>query len=167
MRGFPGSSGVKNRPVMPETMGIWVPSLGLGRSPGGGNGHPLQYPRPIPCVEEPVGSRRVGRTEWLNTHCTKSIRTKKMQEETVITGSTVMEAGKLIQQLETRWEISNCWTKSQGAGSGFPFQNLPRPRIWTRLGRLQGEECSFIPRAAQELCSSVLSTQHRVRVRQG
>ena len=34
-----------------------------------------------------------------------------------------------------------------------PVQNLPRPRIWTRLGCLQGEECSFIPRVAQELCS--------------
>ena len=31
---------IKNLPAMQET---WVPSLGLGRSPGGGHGNPLQY----------------------------------------------------------------------------------------------------------------------------
>ena len=38
--GFPGGSVVKNLPSMQETQ---VRSLGLGRSPGGGNGNPLQY----------------------------------------------------------------------------------------------------------------------------
>ena len=33
---------VKNLPAMQET---WVPSLELGRSPGEGNGNPLQYSR--------------------------------------------------------------------------------------------------------------------------
>ena len=31
---------VKNLPAMQET---WIPSLGLGRYPGEGNGNPLQY----------------------------------------------------------------------------------------------------------------------------
>ena len=60
MRGFPSGSGVKNPPAMLETMDMRVPSLGLGRSPGGGNGPPLQYSCPIPWAEEPVGSQRVG-----------------------------------------------------------------------------------------------------------
>ena len=39
-RGFPGGSVVKNPPANAEDVGS-VP--GLGRSPGGGNGNPLQY----------------------------------------------------------------------------------------------------------------------------
>ena len=39
---------VKNLPVMWET---WVQSLGLGRSPGGEHGNPLQYS----CLETPMG----------------------------------------------------------------------------------------------------------------
>ena len=38
--GFPGGSVVKNRPANARDVGS-VP--GLGRSPGGGNGNPLQY----------------------------------------------------------------------------------------------------------------------------
>ena len=45
--GFPGGSAVKNPPAMQET---WVQSLGLGRSPGEGNGNPLQYS----CVGNPT-----------------------------------------------------------------------------------------------------------------
>ena len=41
---------VKNLPVMWET---WVQSLGLGRSPGGGHGNPLQYS----CQENPHRQR--------------------------------------------------------------------------------------------------------------
>ena len=39
-RGFPGGSVVKNPPANAGDVGS-VP--GLGRSPGGGNGNPLQY----------------------------------------------------------------------------------------------------------------------------
>ena len=38
---------LKNLPAMPE---IWVDSLGLGRSPGGGHGNPAQYS----CLEKPM-----------------------------------------------------------------------------------------------------------------
>ena len=45
--GFPGGSGVKNLPANAEdTRGV-VLIPGLGRSPGGENGNPLQYP----CLE--------------------------------------------------------------------------------------------------------------------
>ena len=43
MWGFPGGSGVKNPPANEgdaRDMGL---ILGLGRSPGGGNGNPFQY----------------------------------------------------------------------------------------------------------------------------
>ena len=49
-KGFPGSSGVKNLPAN----GI----SGSGRSPGGGNGNPLQYI----CLENPMD-----RVAWRDT----------------------------------------------------------------------------------------------------
>ena len=45
--GFPGGSVVKNLPSMQK---MWIQSLGLGRSPGEGNGNPLQYS----CLENPI-----------------------------------------------------------------------------------------------------------------
>ena len=46
-RGFPGSSVVKNPPANAGDMGS-IP--GWGRSPGGGNGNPLQRS----CLENPM-----------------------------------------------------------------------------------------------------------------
>ena len=46
-KGFPVAQLVKNPPAMWET---WVPSLGRGRSPGRGQGNPLQYS----CLENPM-----------------------------------------------------------------------------------------------------------------
>ena len=40
MLGFPVAQTVKNPPAMQGDLGL---ILGLGRSPGGGHGHPLQY----------------------------------------------------------------------------------------------------------------------------
>ena len=45
--GFPGVSAVKNLPVSAGDLGL-IP--GLGRSPGEGNGNPLQYS----CLENPT-----------------------------------------------------------------------------------------------------------------
>ena len=51
--GFPGGLMVKNLPTNAKDMGL-IP--GLGRSPGGGNGNPLQYSCLImPWTEEPAG----------------------------------------------------------------------------------------------------------------
>ena len=52
--GFPGDSGLKNPPANAGDMGL---ILGLGRSSGEGNGHPLQYilAYRIPWTEEPGG----------------------------------------------------------------------------------------------------------------
>ena len=47
LRGFPGGAVVKNPPTNAEDLGS-IP--GLGRSPGGGNGNPLQYS----CLENPM-----------------------------------------------------------------------------------------------------------------
>ena len=60
--GFPGGTVVKNMPVQ-ETQETWVQSLDWERSPGEGNGNPLQYS----CLEnhmdigiwQSMGSRRV------------------------------------------------------------------------------------------------------------
>ena len=49
MQGFPGSTVVKNLPAMQETGSI----PGLGRSPGGRHGNPLQYS----CLKNPHGQR--------------------------------------------------------------------------------------------------------------
>ena len=49
---------VKNLPAMRET---WVQFPGLGRSPGGGHGNPLQYS----CLENPHGQRNLaGYSPW-------------------------------------------------------------------------------------------------------
>ena len=47
---------VKNPPAMWEA---WVQSLGLGRSPGGGHGNPLQYS----CLENPMDRGALDMTE--------------------------------------------------------------------------------------------------------
>ena len=63
MWGFPGGSVIKNLPVNAGDMDL-IP--GLGRSPGEGNGNPLQYSSwKIPWTEEtgglqPQGLQRVG-----------------------------------------------------------------------------------------------------------
>ena len=49
-RGFAGDSVVKNLPASAGNMGL-IP--GLGRSPGEGNGNPLQYC----CLENPMDQR--------------------------------------------------------------------------------------------------------------
>ena len=46
-KGFPGDSVIKDLPVNATDMGL-IP--GLGRSPGGGNDSPLQYP----CLGSPM-----------------------------------------------------------------------------------------------------------------
>ena len=49
--GFPGGSVVKNLPANAGDVGL-IP--GLGRSPGEGNGNPLEYSyQRIPWIEEP------------------------------------------------------------------------------------------------------------------
>ena len=55
---FPGGTVVKN---MPATAGDMGSILGWGRSPGEGNGNPLQYS----CLENPMEQRSlVGYSAW-------------------------------------------------------------------------------------------------------
>ena len=59
--GFPGDSMVKNSPVNAGDTGSVGFILGLGRSPGGGHGNPLQYScLEIPWTEEPGGLWSIG-----------------------------------------------------------------------------------------------------------
>ena len=51
--GFPGGSVVKNPPASAEDVRDTGLIPGLGRSPGGGYGNPLQYS----CLENPHGQR--------------------------------------------------------------------------------------------------------------
>ena len=58
MLGFPGSSAGKESACNAEDLGS-IP--GLGRSPGGGHGNPLQYS----CPENPHGQRSLtGYSPW-------------------------------------------------------------------------------------------------------
>ena len=50
--GFPGGQVVKNQPANAGHVGDVGSILGLGRSPGEGNGNPLQYS----CLENPMDS---------------------------------------------------------------------------------------------------------------
>ena len=57
---FPGRSDGKESPCSVEDLGS-IP--GLGRSPGGGHSHPLQYS----CLENPHGQRRLlGYSPWVH-----------------------------------------------------------------------------------------------------
>ena len=49
--GFPGGSVLKNLPASAGDAGDLGSIPGLGRSPGGGNGNPLQYS----CLKNPMG----------------------------------------------------------------------------------------------------------------
>ena len=70
--GFPGASVVKILPVNVGDTGDTVSILGLGRSPGEGNGNPLQYS----CLDNPMvrealhamGSQRVRHNLDANTY---------------------------------------------------------------------------------------------------
>ena len=58
---------VKNLPTMQET---WFPSLGQGRSPGGGKVHPLQYSclERGPYLATVQGSQTAGHNRAINTY---------------------------------------------------------------------------------------------------
>ena len=53
IKGFPGGSAVKNSSANVGDAGDAGSIPGLGRSPGGGNGNPLQYS----CLENPMDRR--------------------------------------------------------------------------------------------------------------
>src|SRR5574341_360678 len=53
--GFPGGSMVKNLPANAGDIRDAGSIPGLGRSPGGGNGYPLQYS----CLEKPILERSI------------------------------------------------------------------------------------------------------------
>ena len=59
VQGFPDGSLRKNQPANAGDVGS---APGSGRSSGGGNGHPLQYPclKKIPWTEEPGGIQSMG-----------------------------------------------------------------------------------------------------------
>ena len=60
-KGFPGGSLVKNLAAMQGAAGDLGLIPGLGRSPGGGHGNPLQYsPGETPWTEEPGGLQSIG-----------------------------------------------------------------------------------------------------------
>ena len=61
---FPGGSVVKNLPAMAGDTGL-IP--GLGRSPGEGNGNPIQYS----CLENPMDRE----TWWATVHGVAKSRT--------------------------------------------------------------------------------------------
>ena len=61
---FPGGSDVKNPPAPEGDVGL---ISGLGRSPGEGNGNPLQYS----CLGDPTD----GRAQWAIVHGVAKSRT--------------------------------------------------------------------------------------------
>ena len=67
-RDFPGGSDCKKSTCNAGDLGS-IP--GLGRSPGGGHGNPLQYScleNPSPWAEEPGGLQSMGSHDWGTTH---------------------------------------------------------------------------------------------------
>ena len=79
MLGFPVAQTVKNPPAMQGDLGL---ILGLGRSPGGGHGSPLQYS----CLENAHGQRSLeGYCPW---GCKESDRAERLSTAQYIYVST-------------------------------------------------------------------------------
>ena len=76
--GFPGGSVVKN-PVVNAGDGESIP--GSGRSPGGGNGTPLQYF----CLENPMGRG----AWWAMVHGVAELDMTEATEHTLVHGSSI------------------------------------------------------------------------------
>ena len=70
--GFPSDSGVKNPPANAGDMGS---TPGSGRSPGGGNGNPLQYS----CLENPKE-----RGAWQATVHVVALRLKRLITQHIV-----------------------------------------------------------------------------------
>ena len=76
IQGFPCGSAVKNLPASAEDVG-WIP--GWGRSPGEGNGYPVQYS----CLENPLDREAHGvtkesdMTQLLNNSNNRQIRPER------------------------------------------------------------------------------------------
>ena len=70
-KGFPGGSVVKNPPVNARATGVACSVPGLGRSPGGGNGNPLQYS----CLGNPMdrGAQR-GAAHVCSSHSVRHVQ---------------------------------------------------------------------------------------------
>ena len=94
--GFPGSSSGKESTCNVGDLGS-IP--GLGRSPGGGHGNPLQYS----CLENPHGTEALG---WLQSVGSQRVRhhTAQHSKELVPLTSEVHEKGPFC--FENRQKIS-------------------------------------------------------------
>ena len=72
--GFPGGSVVNNLPAEAGDLGL---ISGLGRSPGEGNGNPLQYS----CLADPM-NREPGGLQFMGSQCVRYNLATKQQQET-------------------------------------------------------------------------------------
>ena len=96
-RGFPGGSVVKNLPANARDAGL-IP--GSGRSPGGGNGSPLQYS----CLENPM-DRRAWRASVRGV--TKELDTTERRNNNSVLTAIVRS---LLQNMSFSTNgVSSCW----------------------------------------------------------
>ena len=75
--GFPGGSVVKNLPANAGDTGL---ISGLERSPGGGNGNPLQYS----CLGKSHGQKELGGLQFMGLRKRHDLTTKQQQEAKII-----------------------------------------------------------------------------------
>ena len=121
---------------------------GLGRSPGGGHGNPLQYS----CLENPtdrgVWLQRVGHN-WRDLACTHAWRSLEMmilkigvsteQSLSLLSSWTQISSRNMLERekREERWqgmaweEIWELWAKCHG-DQDITYQASPHARHWIR-----------------------------------
>ena len=88
--GFPGDSAGKESTCSVGDLGS-IP--GLGRSPEGGRGNPLQYS----CLENPHGQRSLaGYSEWGHKESDMTEQLSTAQEYSLVDGGTYLEPGLLV-----------------------------------------------------------------------
>ena len=112
-KGFPGDSAVKNPPANAGDLGL-IP--GLGRSPGGRNGNPLQHY----CLENPMdrGASRLGSIGWQKSQTwLRDSTTTTRKKQDFGAGSNKRKTG-LQNFLLTKWTGLRAKTKASWQANG-------------------------------------------------
>ena len=107
---FPGDSVLKNRPANAGDAGNMGSMPGSGRSPGGGNGNPLQYS----CLKNPHGQRSlVGYSPWghkgsdTTEHTYTAIQCAFIYKtiKALVKTSSMLQSFLLVQLHNLTWEV--------------------------------------------------------------
>ena len=163
LKGFPGGPVVKNLPTNAGSIGDlgWI--LELGRSPGGGHSHPLQYS----CLDNPVdrgawglqsrGSQRVGcnLSNWAHMHAQVKCLVWYLEHGSINVDCSAINScfvGPLPWTPRVLWEPFTDTSEAMPHHSPVNWHHSERPRAvrgWRETGihSSPGKRCWDLTRA--------------------